>query len=872
MTIRSMKTAVWTLCLCASVPLCLSTCASAGEVSFSTKPAVAKAGDGAKISFAVSASTDVEIAVLDAQGKVVRHLAAGVLGGKNPPPEPLKAGLAQSLEWDGKDDFGKAAAGGPFKVRVRAGTGVKFGSFIGEDPCNFGAIESLMPDEAGNVYALAAGRNGNQMAMVMRVFDSEGRYLREMLPFPANLPAGAMKEVGRWDEEAKAWHPRNLRNLNPDFYGQPGGYWGNPVFTLVGANSKTGVILTEGNRVRRLAPDGSVVGASFGGESLWGKKGLPNTGGGPLYLASSPDGKYLYLSGPYSSDTAYGHKADPDFPPGRVYRMEIGKGSMEPFVTLPVIGNNPAKAGLGWCSKHIAFAGNYTVPHGPVHGVAVDKDCNVLVADQDNQRVAVFSPEGKELGKIDVPYPDLVAAHPKTGAVYVVTKEIKGYRQYKKELIKFSSWKDGKREASVDLGTDGAAMPQMSLSAGEKKTILWVCGVKGGLVPFEDKGATLAPAQVTFGSKKDVPTYWGRMETDYGRDEIYVSDGGAGQWRYNGLTGEGGRLKKDGKPFNGPDLAVGYDGLLYFRTGDGYSGPLARYTHDLAPAPYEATGTHVLSPYIYSRMGNGFAERGLGAGPDGKVYTTFMYKWVAYAMGGWGADGKPLKGKYLEGAFPGKGAYPPDLKSAIAGPLPQMNGGIRVDLKGDIYVGMMYRPKDFSPPKGFEKDQGYRVSVGSVVRFGPEGGSMPGKDGATQSNAIEGVKQAYPGLAPFSSAAEAFGGNTCCVCRVPRFDLDPYGRLIVPNAMTNSVLLYDNAGNVIAEFGKYGNFDSLYVNPDTEGGKAGKPTVAVPDIPLAWPTCAGFGAKAMYVLDTYSRRAVRVDPTWQAEETCPVGP
>ena len=36
--------------------------------------------------------------MLDTAGKVVRHLAAGVLGGPKPPPEPLKPGLSQSLE------------------------------------------------------------------------------------------------------------------------------------------------------------------------------------------------------------------------------------------------------------------------------------------------------------------------------------------------------------------------------------------------------------------------------------------------------------------------------------------------------------------------------------------------------------------------------------------------------------------------------------------------------------------------------------------------------------------------------------------------------------------------------------------------------
>ena len=84
------------------------------------------------------------------------------------------------------------------------------------------------------------------------------------------------------------------------------------------------------------------------------------------------------------------------------------------------------------------------------------------------------------------------------------------------------------------------------------------------------------------------------------------------------------------------------------------------------------------------------------------------------------------------------------------------------------------------------------------------------------------------------------------------------------------MLLYDNAGNLFAEIGRYGNFDSQYVNPNTTEGKQGKPTVAVPGIPLAWPTGAGFSADHVYVNDTYARRVVRVDKTFAAEEICEV--
>ncbi len=134
---------------------------------------------------------------------------------------------------------------------------------------------------------------------------------------------------------------------------------------------------------------------------------------------------------------------------------------------------------------------------------------------------------------------------------------------------------------------------------------------------------------------------------------------------------------------------------------------------------------------------------------------------------------------------------------------------------------------------------------------------------------LEGALHAYVGLAPFSNPLEGFGGNTCCVCRVPRFDLDRYGRLALPNAITNSVLLYDNAGNLILEFGKYGNFDSQYINPSQADPK-GKPIVARPEIPLAWPTGAGFSEEHIYVNDTYSRRVVRGDLTWDAEQICEI--
>ena len=145
---------------------------AADPVAFAAAPTVKRAGDAAVVTFAISKSADVEVAILDAKGRVVRHLAAGVLGGKNPPPAPLRAGLMQELTWDGKDDRARQAEGGPFQARVRAGTSVRFGRLIGASPYTGNvtaapfraASNGVVTDGDGNLFVLmvsSVGSHGN---------------------------------------------------------------------------------------------------------------------------------------------------------------------------------------------------------------------------------------------------------------------------------------------------------------------------------------------------------------------------------------------------------------------------------------------------------------------------------------------------------------------------------------------------------------------------------------------------------------------------------------------------------------------------------------------------------------------------------------
>lgn len=85
---------------------CMVIWSNAFAAQFINAPSLTQENGQAVIRFSVDASTDVEVAIMDAGDRMVRHLAAGVLGGTYAPPAPLQAGLSQALVWDGLDDFG----------------------------------------------------------------------------------------------------------------------------------------------------------------------------------------------------------------------------------------------------------------------------------------------------------------------------------------------------------------------------------------------------------------------------------------------------------------------------------------------------------------------------------------------------------------------------------------------------------------------------------------------------------------------------------------------------------------------------------------------------------------------------------------------
>ena len=844
------------------------------EVAFAEKPVVTRRGDATEIAFSLAGPTDVEGAVLAADGKVVRHLAAGVLGGAFAPPAPLQAGLAQRLGWDGNDDFGKAAVGGPFKVRVRAGTGVVFGRFIGEDPYTFGFINSLVSDAEGNLYATACAGDTNQYSPTLRVFGADGRYLRTLIPFSADLKAGAVGEVARWDETNDAFVPRNYQSGNPITYPVEAG----PEALRVVAAGKQGVIMTSENKLLRMDLDGGNFAAPT---PMWSKSaGLKNPAWNTPQLAASPDGRYLYISN--VAGTKYQPKAfadtDAKWPQGRVYRRDTTKpgADPEPFYDLEL---------PDWEQNH------YWLPDAwnkrtAACGIATDRAGHVFVCDLVNQQIVEVDAGGKNVSTTKAPWPERVHVSD-AGDLYVICRLDKPKDgRVGKKLIRIKGRGEGAKVVA-EMPLAGRLGEASTLGVRDGKPVLWVAG-GSALICLADAGNRFEVMESAYKQRPDAQLDWARLAVDAERDEVYVNNGTSLTARYDGRTGEGRLLRKDGKPFYCVDMCVGYDGLLYLRAGDSFTGPLARYTRELAPAPF-ATGTHVLYE-IYNRMGIGFSDKGVGAGPHGECYDYYMYDWNRYFVAGFDGQGKAMKGKYLAGKM-----KKPEPKSALAklpenrlvssaviGPVPAEGGGICVDLAGNIYVGMRLLPKEFAMPAGFEKDPAYTTWTGSIVKFPPGGGTVLGAVKADDVADAEGSKivcnggrtvigalAIYPGLSPFSGGS--YGGNSSsCVCRVSRFGIDRYARLVYANTVTCSTTLIDNSGNKILEFGGYGNFDSQYVNPNLPAGKEGKPTTATPQFPLAWPTGAGMSDSFIYVLDTYGKRVLRADKTWALEAIVPV--
>lgn len=562
-----------------------------------------------------------------------------------------------------------------------------------------------------------------------------------------------------------------------------------------------------------------------------------------IQVALTPDGKTAYYSNvagiPY--DGKKPGDIDPKWPQGRVYRHDLTKPDSvpTPFFDLeqPDFAKEPYWMPSAWDKKSAAA------------GIDTDARGNVLVCDLVNHAVVEISPEGKRLSSTKVEWPDKVLVSRKTGDLYVLSRKISRGAVLPATLRKITGRGDQAKVAG-EIKLAGTIGGGFTLDESGQVPVLWLAGQAkeddrdaGKVLRVEDQAGKLVVTGDKFLNRDaNAITFVGYMDVDREAELVYVTRSGGTVWRYHGETGAGGPID-----IKAVDLAVGPNGTIYtWGTTGGYDGPVARFTRDLKPAPLPGTGKHTFG-HVYGRAGRGSSVCGMDVGRDGKVYATFGTNDCHVRV--YDAEGAlvefPRKAK-VEG---GKG----DVPAAIAGVI-GYGGSLRVDSAGNMYLLQAGVPANYPVPPGYEKDEAFRSAIGTIYKLPPAGGEVKTKDWTVKE--VVGAVAQYPGCGPVSRW-RAVGA---CACTKPRFDVDGFGRLYIPNGITFSVSVRDNADNEIVRFGGYGNYDC-------QGPASKEPA---PAIPLGWPVTAGASDKFIYVGDCLNHRVIRVDKQFAAQATVKV--
>jgi DNA-binding beta-propeller fold protein YncE len=804
----------------------------AGEVNpakFTSKPTVRGSNGKRVISFAVSAPTDVEVAILDAGGKVVRHLAAGVLGEN--PPAPLKKGLKQELVWDGKDDSGKPVSAA--RVRVSLGMRPRLEKTIGDNPAVLGGVRGLAVGPGGElfVFHVYGALHPNDGTGFCTVFTREGKYLRTILPYPANLPdekLAGLRRVALSDgrKVPYIWQGETRTMLQ--------GVGDLPVHRPVVASdgrvafvgheewckSKLRYNRCGPNRVTVIRSDGSVPEPPLRCEL----DDFSAAGGGVLAL--SPDEKTIYATRVLSGYKGRHHA---------VYKCAWAD-QKKPGLFL----GQPRKTGSG----KDGFKNPWSV--------AVDAAGNVYVSDRGNNRVAVFKPDGAHLGDLDVQSPDQICVHRKTGALYL-TAGAKGRKLLKFPALSLSnakSWKDAGPVCELKLPFfDRDSVSMLALDDRGDKPVLWYSSPRSwhagrfAVLRVEDLGAKFGDAVKMSSLRERKGVCAGSLlglALQRGTGKLLVNsrcyDTGTGKWS-RGLRANHGT--KGGVGW------FGLDGRFYSQH---YSRNLARYGVDLKPMPFggrkELTGPEGGTTHLRGR--------GVTADASGRIYCIWQEKGASHFVRTYDAKGEVKTDRIIDSKIRG-------IQS------------VRVDAAGNIYLAVCVRPEGVKAPKELaamklgtswhskmptSEINWYELLYGCIVKFPPRGGAIKDGDGVPMEYGIQdkrkrhtrikGAKWIYFGASPFVTWRQPFPDS--CICEGATFDVDLYGRAIFPDAARFRVGVLDSGGNEICFFGDYGNADSA--------GKGSK--IPGPEIPVLWPYMVEAGDGVVYVGDRLNRRVLQI--------------
>ncbi len=838
--------------------MCVAT--AAGDVKFAAKPTVGREGEATIIRFALSAGADVEVAVLNSQGEVVRHLAAGVLGGKKPPPAPLQAGLSQHLTWDGRDDFGRPAPdAGNCSVRVRAGMRAKLDRIAGGDPYAYYSKEMGQGDHAawritgleakddGTVYVL--GNANNYGPAALRKYDARGAYLATVYPPPAGKPP---EQVAGWGTHILPdgryvfrYNDLSSPALSTTMISGNRG----KIATLIPSPRRDQLLLARDFKLMAIYTDGTIAADPMLDGWLVNQPALapatqrsqtrPWRLAGQIQTQVSADRRYFYLSGVFAGQldqrgSRIGAEPTGFWRDGQVYKVDFATRKASVFFALDeseVITDLKARE-----ASPIADAryGDYAA----LQGVAVDGDGRVFVCDRQNERIVVLDHEGKLIREIALAYPDAVAVNPRTKALYATTRTGHYHRGGELKLVKFADWsKDTAPSDVVSLCEVRQYSQPTHLAVAESRgeVFVWVAYTALPARVYRDQGPRLELVKDFYEAGTQRALDLQHFVADAKSGDLYIADGfnrcfRIAEWnppRFERC------LQDENTPLKALSVAIDARRRLLYAHGDREA--VKRYRLDgkfLTPAPIgDSPAGAAFTPKLSNdwRIGLGFGDRGIAAAPDGSLATL-----AALGTG-------PDYAGYLRYFQHKPDVAPWESLLFESFGVKVRAAGLRFDLQGNLYAGK-FDGTPANPPPGFENDANFQQSTGRIFKFAPTGSLASGRLFPTEPAAPAKVYDV-----PYGAIGPTFS-------RTPRFGVDGYGRIYYPTSLASQVSVIDNEGNPILGFGVYGNRDSL-------GGLPGD-LAPTSDIPLAWPNCVDATDDFIYVSDIVNIRLLRITKTF----------
>jgi sugar lactone lactonase YvrE len=834
---------------------------------FAQRPAVTRDGDRVTITFETKGLCDVTVAVEDADGRIVRHLACGVLGPDA--PEPLQRNSRrQTLVWDSKDDRGRyleTLAG--HSVRVSLGLEPQFERTLFWSPRRrlSQRVTLIQPCEQGVLVY-----DGDVVDHV-RLFDHKGEYLRTIYPFPAGrldrvlgLRMHSFPQDGASLPLKEGFFQATLLTSGPN--SGPRHADGMPGRAGSAIAAAAGRIALVAERLNRLGVDGDTAGLPLGGPkttvSIRPGEREPAIDVPPLSAAMSPDGRYLYLAG-YQFKVPTSYLARWYCVPA-VMRMEFA-GDAEP--ALFAGGLTLADAGSG--------AGRFDTPYS----VACDAAGRVYVADYMNDRVQVLSAEGKLLKSIPARKPAQVQVHAKTQQIYVFSWAMPDCRTAElavkpPTLTRLAPFPEAGKLDQFEIPMASYYDTVTTWYGGSHIGRGWGQPAHAFVDPWSDDGGELliwlsrepmymrdpwADASLRLlairGGRMvqvrdfadDVRSWIVRLEPPvFSRQRLYVNPKDGSVYVAEGrgycksfvqlvrIDPRSGAVRLVDLPFSAEDMAFDPDGLAYLRTNN----EMARYDPDTwREVPFDYGEQRDKMGYTASGMGLKTAavrsamampapatwhQGGLCVSATGQIAVSCYNKTLPPNR----ADTPQVHHAegYVPPMYPGRARFGEIhvwdahgklvREDAIQG-LGILNG-IGIDREGSLYVlAARNRSPDGQPY--------FNNMAGTLMKFpaagrgrilSSNGAPLPLEETAEPDRPAD-ILNAPHGRGWVEGAAWMYGGvgfggknpGVGCACWNCRFALDYFARSFVPEIDHYSVAVLDSAGNLILRVGRYGNVD-----------------------------------------------------------------